>query len=318
MKQRYIKRFLLPVLIYILFFMEIISIYASTNVCTFERTIKELKVIPEYLASGDYLYEIENSFIDEEDLYRLVNISGYLMKKEDDKNLPVAADLLLMSDDKTYKLDLYTNKRTDIYYLNQSDIDDKNLYVGWFGKFPAESVENGTYRIGLIFSEQGRDCVLWTDKMINIVSNEIKSQKSISDFLNYIGGQSDYVVCIAVKDEASQSLTAEIVQDFCNMGLEFDLPGKYRWSYLAVIDNGQVIYENLSDKGIKYETIIADSQISLLSAGYDLGNNCSIKINGVEYAINSRGINIVVYDKKAGYILDSICVDTFADSSLTR
>lgn len=318
MKMRYIKRFLLPVLIYVLFFIEIISIYASTNVCTFEHTIKELKVVPEYLAVGEYLYEIEESLIDEEDLYRLVNISGYLMKRETEKYLPVAADLLLVSDDKAYRLDLYTNKRTDIYYLDQSNPDSKDLYVGWFGKFPAESVENDIYKIGFVISENNSEAVLWTDNMINIVSHEIKSLKNISDFLGYIENQSDYIVCIAAKDEASKALTDEIIQDFRNLGLDFGLPEHYRWSYLAVIDSGRVAFEELSDEVITCDTNILDLNISLQSAGYECGNISSIKINGDEFSVNERGLNIVVYDKQLGYVIDSISVDTFSDNNLIR
>lgn len=41
-----------------------------------------------------------------------------------------------------------------------------------------------------------------------------------------------------------------------------------------------------------------------------LGNVSNIKVNNVEYSVNHRGLNIVVYDKRIGKIVDSVCFDT--------
>ena len=48
----------------------------------------------------------------------------------------------------------------------------------------------------------------------------------------------------------------------------------------------------------------AEFEISSGGALSDVGS--SIKINGIEYAQNGRGINIVVYDKKTDEILSSV------------
>ena len=72
----------------------------------------------------------------------------------------------------------------------------------------------------------------------------------------------------------------------------------------------------LSEKFISSEGFIdAKNQKSdyyfISSAGMEVGNSCSIKINDKEYAINNRGLNIVVYDIIYHFVIDSVCFDTY-------
>ena len=45
------------------------------------------------------------------------------------------------------------------------------------------------------------------------------------------------------------------------------------------------------------------------SKAWRQGNTSEIKINGVEYSVNQRGINIVIYDKDKHEVWDSIAFD---------
>lgn len=146
----------------------------------------------------------------------------------------------------------------------------------------------------------------------------LNGANSVTELFDFIEDRQNYILFIVAKDEASQSLTKETIQGFRKLGLAFELPDHYRWSYLAVLNDNELVYENLSDEAITYDVNIDNNNISLLSAGYDCGNTCSVKIDGVEYAVNGRGLNIVIYDKQNGYVIDSVCIDTFADNSLIR
>jgi hypothetical protein len=53
--------------------------------------------------------------------------------------------------------------------------------------------------------------------------------------------------------------------------------------------------------GITYE---------LVSAGLDYGDASSIRLDGVEYSVNNRGLNFVVLDTETGEVVDSVCFDT--------
>lgn len=142
---------------------------------------------------------------------------------------------------------------------------------------------------------------------------------SLSSTIDYLDrNKENFIILLAVKDEASNALTQEVVQMIQTLGLEFDLQDHYRWSYLAIVDAGNVLYEDLSDSKLEYRTEIAGKKIEIQSAGFQTGNAASIKINDVECALNRRGLNIVVYDKAENRVVDSVCIDTYSDNILSR
>lgn len=155
-------------------------------------------------------------------------------------------------------------------------------------------------------------------KLYYDIKSGISMTDNLYDFLGYVSKAQNAVILLAVKDEASNALTEEVIKTMQSLGLEFDLRGHYRWSYLAVIDSGNVLYENILDSKLEYKTEIAGNTIEMQSAGYETGNIASIKINDVEYALNKRGINIVVYDKQADCVVDSVRLDTYKDNSFSR
>lgn len=122
----------------------------------------------------------------------------------------------------------------------------------------------------------------------------------------------DYTVIIAVRDEASRHF-ASVKEYFQQLGLNTNLEERFRSSYLAVISKGQVVYEDASDKALVYVNTLSDGlDCVFLSAGYLSGHNSAIIINGYDYCLNRRGINIVVYDHREGKVIDSAGIDTFS------
>ena len=141
--------------------------------------------------------------------------------------------------------------------------------------------------------------------------------RDIDMYLNWISGLEDVSVLMAVQDEAAWQMsdsTIEILRS--NMGLEADL--YMRCSYCAVIDNGNVIYEQTSpDSAVSMSGVLSSGTgYNLMSASFDYGCACSIEIDGVQYAPNTRGLNIVVYDNRTGEVIDACVFDTFASDCL--
>ena len=129
------------------------------------------------------------------------------------------------------------------------------------------------------------------------------------------------------------------------LGLKEDLSAKWRMSYLAVIDKGNdVCSELLSDKwnGVESSYSFNDSdrsaahiygnEVSEQYGEIPTENHCwlyscamdkckytrsSIVINGIDYSLNKRGLNIVLYSKDKAVVIDSVNVDTFGDENLT-
>lgn len=143
-----------------------------------------------------------------------------------------------------------------------------------------------------------------------------------NDFCRYLSVlcEKDYTVFLAVRDEAATGLNARGSQKLKELGLQKDLSGQIRSSYYAVLDAGEVLCEELSTERIAQEGILSDglTSYSIVSSGFLAGSDCSIRINGTEYAMGKRGINIVVYDTKTERVVDSVCFDTYSGESVTR
>lgn len=118
------------------------------------------------------------------------------------------------------------------------------------------------------------------------------------------------IVLIALRDEGSAALTEEQRQRSAALGLPQLSELGYRESYLAVLD-GELRTE-LRGKHADYTYSHEESSFSLKSRSMDAGDTASLCVNGVEYAKNSRGLNILVYNKDLNAVIDSVVFDTCA------
>ena len=63
-------------------------------------------------------------------------------------------------------------------------------------------------------------------------------------------------------------------------------------------------------EGQVYESIIVSGhEIKVWSKPWRNGNMASIQLDGMEYAVNKRGINIVLYDPHENKVIDSVAYD---------
>lgn len=145
------------------------------------------------------------------------------------------------------------------------------------------------------------------------------------------------VIFISVYDSANTHWNAFESRHL--LGLKEDLSKKWRMSYIALIDkdNG-ICVEKISDKfdGVSYQYSFDDMPCGvgqtenaqelprenncwLFSCGMDSlrYTKSSICINGVEHSMSKRGLNIVVYSKDEGRVIDSASVDLFGDSAMS-
>lgn len=144
------------------------------------------------------------------------------------------------------------------------------------------------------------------------------------EYLNYLSA-GNYVVVIAVHIEGSNLFCDRLSGGFGALGLNENLQGRFGNSYAAIIDEGQVIFEhlenNLSDI-TAYRTDVGGRSVAVLSAGFGavraMGWRTSIVIDGREYALSHQGLNIVVFDKDMGIVVDSVSFDTHDTLMFTR
>jgi len=140
-------------------------------------------------------------------------------------------------------------------------------------------------------------------------------KESLKDFVNK-HNKPDNVIFLSVKDEATANLPREFVDYFKAFGSKIEtLP--FRGSYAAVFHNGRLIEEingagpvSLNSKKLTNDPLQGKLTYEILSASNSFGNDSKIKINGFDYSVNIRGINLVVYNIRDNKMTEMLGYDT--------
>ncbi|MEE0800235.1 MAG: hypothetical protein U0L91_03025 [Gemmiger sp.] len=124
-------------------------------------------------------------------------------------------------------------------------------------------------------------------------------------------------VLMAASDDMATGLQEEDIQALCSLGLESDFARmEYNDAFLAVVEDGAVRYEELSNRRTTHRTQLPDgSEAVLTSSGYLSGSEAVLRVDGTDYAVGGRGLNLVVYDNLSGLVLDSVVFDTWDTGS---
>lgn len=115
----------------------------------------------------------------------------------------------------------------------------------------------------------------------------------------------DYVVMIAVNQDAGAYLSQEAVDLMQQLGCQWDVSAAGGKSYLAVAENGVLHAEVCTEEVAAYENRLYGHRVSIISQGAAAGSHASILFDEVEYAPDEKGFNIAVYDPKLDMILSS-------------
>jgi hypothetical protein len=107
------------------------------------------------------------------------------------------------------------------------------------------------------------------------------------------------------------------------LGIQTDLQKAFRHSWLCVIDGGEVKKEIASlDMLLSAKYYWEKHTAEIMSQGWNYSRTahaaCSVKIDGIEYAVNERGLNVVIWNKQADEVIDSVCFDTWDNVSFFR
>ncbi len=231
----------------------------------------------------------------------------------------------------------------DIMTPTEDEADFGNLHANYYG-----SVKLTDYLGQYLIEECGNRDVREKEKYA-FMEDELEDYKrhtveinlgEIEDpieYFTYLLGEEDYEIFLSVKEDAAGALTEEQREYFSSIGLDELADLGYRDSYLAVIDDGEV----LTEERIAYDETDAEEQTEglteeeteelnamrtvtaegttedgkpyiLKSCGWTAsgGAVASCKIDGEGNSINKRGLNIVVYDKKLRCVVDATVFDT--------
>lgn len=122
----------------------------------------------------------------------------------------------------------------------------------------------------------------------------------------------DLLIIIAVKDTPGFQFTTELDTDMKNLGAKISLVEKHWQSYVCIIDSGNLLYEAISknEERIAYTGTINGKGYKVVSRSFRRGNIAAIRVDGIEYSENQRGMNIVLVDKNLNEVIDTVAFDT--------
>ena len=167
------------------------------------------------------------------------------------------------------------------------------------------------HQLFCLYQAIGRTFIPLENEQVFFVSRAIQETK-INEYLNILAELArDFLVIIAVKDTPGNCINNYVVEKLQSIGFKEDLQSKLWRSYIGVIDSGRLLYENLSkdNEPSLWKIDLDGLQIDIASMAWNNGNVAIIKINGIDYAVNERGLNIVIFDKNTRCFIDSVCFD---------
>ena len=163
------------------------------------------------------------------------------------------------------------------------------------------------------WQQSGSDASFRFDECNNIFFDvNLSHIENIEDYLDaLIFAKDRYTIIVSGKDEIYTTLDEELSSKLMKLGITADLSKEHYYSYIAVIERGNRLFEDFKHEKIETEGTFDENRMSykVISAGYDRGNLSSILLNGQEYSENTRGLNFVVYSNETHRILDEVTFD---------
>ena len=145
---------------------------------------------------------------------------------------------------------------------------------------------------------------------------DLQLERDFSAYMERLkGSPRNLALFFSVADTAFFEATDDEKRALSEFGFRTDFySAGYADSFLAVVDSGAVRFERLSNREQAYAyQIDRKHSVGMWSSGWETKSRASIVFSAAgkstEYALNWRGLNIVVYDKESGLVLDSVCFD---------
>ena len=141
---------------------------------------------------------------------------------------------------------------------------------------------------------------------------ELVCTRDMATYLAALSQMEDVSVFFCADSDMRACLKPEDMAALNAFGLRTDFDGMAKGdAFLAVVDGGTPVYEAAAAGLLEKEGETADGLRYRLTSG----GKSDIRLDGTAYGMEHRGLNIVVYHKRAGTVLDRVCFDTAAKGS---
>lgn len=153
----------------------------------------------------------------------------------------------------------------------------------------------------------------------HVRNHDLQNTETIGDFLELADDPNYFVAMYMNAVEAPDRLEVKtdahmLLNDF---GVDSGLAHIVQYDFMAAVDGGEKIYEIYGDEAVakKFDTGGKEIRVSI---GGNTGKTSCIMV-GNERADNGKpGMNIVVYDKLLGIVVDGVSCDVFQTDELVR
>ena len=152
--------------------------------------------------------------------------------------------------------------------------------------------------------------------------NGTNNLDKITDFDTYLIElnkiKKNVMILLSVKDTVGLHFRQESAELLNKIGIATNLSGKHGHSYIGLINKGKVVVDTLSstNEDLNIRLDCNDKEIILYSSVYTRNNLSDIRIEDINYSIDLRGLNIVVYDISLDNVVDMVCFDTHVRSNI--
>ena len=119
-----------------------------------------------------------------------------------------------------------------------------------------------------------------------------------------------YIVALAVNGDASKNMTEELRDILKKYGIAESSLCDTGYSFVAILNRKQCLCQQYANSKLTENRWVDGVHVVVNSCGSSVEGEqpvASIKIDGVENSVNQQGLNIVVYNKNLGKVVDSIC-----------
>lgn len=297
------------------------SAFFTTDYSQYNDYYVQLVIKPGYTSNGITIYPMLTTYEERTTQYQPCLLSNLQIYEEQDVHTTTynyiemsKRDYLDLSDKDLTLLNRFIRHQAPVTG-NWTTIDFGDGTGVYYPENDPELLQYGELndvgQMGLLYGDE--DSIILADLPLEQTTNLV----SYLEILN----NPDYTILIATRDDGVSALTDYTFQLLENLGVvtplteqpEYSPRTYYGQSYYAVLNPGQASVEEISTGELNYTGTTRDGlhSFTLHSRGYNVGDGvASITIDGTEYAMNRRGMNIVVYDNEAGEVVDSVAFDT--------
>lgn len=190
-----------------------------------------------------------------------------------------------------------------------------------------EAVELFRSKHAIRETEKLRTVIAQQEEQINLLTKYISNPNDIKKLLKETNNicryldilqiiKSEYLIVLAVRDTPGDCLQQDIIQRLFNLG--FTKFSKELWRmYIGVSVKSAILFNRAGEypeNPVEYLFRSNHMELDVSSKAWRQGNQAAIIINDIDYAVNIRGLNIVVYDVENNQLIDSVGFDAHTEN----